>query len=344
MSKKCNLFFLIIISILFFYTKKEELLVPEEESLLKYYNTINFNILNACDTLSAIESINEADEAVYKLTELLTTIVDASDLVKHRSINTKDFPEYIKRLIKMEDEIYNNRVHKKMIDEYERLHHKNYCGSLSLAYLLNHYFLIKTNTSFLFAPYYSTRYRLLLNTKNDETPPTSNFLLAYQAFFYEKLRLQYDNDFTLIMLDAFSISRYRGFYINERLLSPMFPTLRGERSPFENCLCPLYCFTTNLQPNKKTVNFLNVTDFSPQYICSLKKTEACQLPIFLKEYQREYSTALIFSLPKSFKSPFLIVLYNKDELYPYAFYLRENLYEYESTRHHPTSEDICLYE
>lgn len=327
--KKWYLFILLLIPILFFYEKDDEMLVPEEKTLLKYLASFNNHILDVSNTLATIESLNEADEAVYKLTEILTAIEEASRLVEWRPVSSREYDEYIERIIKIEDEIRQNENCKNFINEYKKIHQKNYCGSLSLNYLLNHYFLIKTESGYLFPLHYSTRYRLLSNLLNDGRPLSRKIIQEYHSPYHKKHRLPLSNDLTLIMLDAFSRSGYRGFHIDNNMLSPIFPTLRGENALFENCLCSKYCFTDNIRFQQGTATFSRITDISPQGICLLKKTEARALPGFLKEKQTASATYLIFSLPTSFKSPFLIVLYNADELYPHAFDIRYNLEEYD---------------
>lgn len=327
--KKWYLFILVLILILLFYEKDDEILVPEEKTLLKYLDSVDAHFSRACNTLSSIESLNEADEAVYKLTEILTAIEEASRLVEWRPVSSREYDEYIERIIKIEDEIRQNENCKNFINEYKKIHQKNYCGSLSLNYLLNHYFLIKTESGYLFPPHYSTRYRLLSNLLNDGRPLSRKIIQEYHSPYHKKHRLPLSNDFTLLMLDAFSRSGYRGFHIDNNMLSPIFPTLRGENALFENCLCSKYCFTDNIRSQQGTATFSRITDISPRGICLLKKTEARALPGFLKEKQTASATYLMFSLSKPFKRPFLIVLYYADALYPYAFETRDELQEFD---------------
>ncbi len=312
-----------------FFAPVHKVGMPEKEAYRTYLRSMPSFLTRLQETAAGIRTQEEADAAAYALAVLAEEQAETFRAIAMESLWPTEAEKCAQTFLRTEAELMKGEPAARFLREDKRLRESDFYGSATLRYLWQAYAAIDTPQGVLLPWMPSTRLRLAADRGKTDTQP-----LRLPALFKAADLLRHPSgheDVTLLALDALAAARLRGSDIGEGIpIRPCLPVLRGEHELFGDCFCPRYCF---VNPDDTPQDALNGepaawASSSPLRLVRLTKEAARALPALQEERSTDFDTTFIYRLAPPFRSPYLVIIFPKEDEHPANFIFAEEINEF----------------
>lgn len=335
--KRNILISVIILTLMLFvailFPNNQKYLLPTEESNLLYLQNVENNIEKLNNILTAIQSREQADEAVYLIAKIVSLNRSAQGLLHYEELKTDASVQRLQYLLHTDNIRLSNRIYIDFFCEINRLCSQQFYHSESLKYMLHSFFVGVGENRLIPLWLPSARLRMTQNSKaEDDTLEGISEISINDSILKETINQ--NNDLTLepiplIVLNALQCAGERaaedGFVT---LITPPYHLIRGENLPFLDCFCPWYCIQKEQHSRTRKNRGIQWNHSSMDDILSLRKEVALKHTSRLAVKDTPYDSKIVFCLGAPFRSRYLIVKYSKNEQTPSSFIFSDDITEY----------------